>query len=82
MQGLPPPKILKVYQLLKMSTKAGLYISACSAASGTLHIGAGMYMTLQDAEHTRTLEILRDTEGDYNSYHIFELDLPNPAYKE
>ena len=78
MQGLPPPKTMKVYQLLKMSTKSGLYISACGSASS----GMGMYMTLQEAEHTRTLEILRDTEGGSNSYHIFELDFPNPAYKE
>ena len=42
----------------------------------------GMFMTLQEAEHTRTLEILRDTDSDYNSYHVFELDFPNPAYKE
>ena len=80
MQGLPPPKTMKVYQLLKMSTKAGLYISACGASS--VGIGIGMYMTLQEAEHTRTLEILRDTDGGSNSYHIFELDFPNPAYKE
>ena len=78
MQGLPPPKTMKVYQLLKMSTKSGLYISACGAGS----FGMGMFMTLQEVEHTRTLEILRDTEGSYNSYHIFELDFPNPAYKE
>jgi len=42
----------------------------------------GMFMTLQEAEHTRTLEILRDTDGGHNSYHVFELDFPNPAYKE
>lgn len=77
MQGLPLPKTMKVYQLLKMSTKSGLYISACGSASS----GIGMYMTLQEAEHTRTLEILRDTETS-NSYHIFDLDFPNPAYKE
>ena len=78
MQGLPSPKTMKVYQLLKMSTKSGLYISP----HGTSSAGIGMYMTLQEAEHPRTLEILRDTEGGSNSYHIFELDFPNPAYKE
>ena len=78
MQGLPPPKTIKVYHLLKMSTKSGLYISACGSASS----GMGMYMTLQEAEHTRTLEILKDPDGGSNSYHIFELDFPNPAYKE
>ena len=78
MQGLPPPKTIKVYQLLKMSAKSGLYISLC----GTGSLGMGMFMTLLEAEHARTIEILRDTDGDYNSYHIFELDFPNPAYKE
>lgn len=78
MQGLPPPKTIKVYQLLKMSAKSGLYISLCGSGS----LGMGMFMTLLEAEHTRTLEILRDIDGVYNSYHIFELDFLNPAYKE
>jgi hypothetical protein len=78
MQGLAPPQTIKVYQLLKMSAKSGLYISPCGVSS----LGIGMFMTLQEAEHTRTLEILRDTDSDYNSYHVFELDFPNPAYKE
>jgi hypothetical protein len=84
MQGLAPPKTMKVYQLLKMSTKSGLNISSCGTipAGSTNYIGTGMYTTLQEAEHNRTLEILKDADGAYNSYHIFELELPNPAYKE
>jgi len=39
-------------------------------------------MTLQEAEHNRTLETLKDTDGAYNSYHIFELEFPNPVYQE
>ena len=81
MQGLPLPKTMKVYQLLKMSTKSGLYISACGSVNSGPFNGIGIYTTLQEAEHTRTLEILKDTETG-NSYHIFELDFPNPAYKE
>lgn len=82
MQGLPPPKTIKVYHLLKMSTKSGLYISSCATRPGSSTFGIGMYTTLQEAEHSRTLEILGDPDGGYNSYHIFELELPNPAYKE
>jgi hypothetical protein len=28
------------------------------------------------------METLKDTEGAYNSYHIFELEFPNPVYRE
>jgi hypothetical protein len=84
MQGLAPPKTMKVYQLLKMSTKTSLNISSCGTSPGgsANYIGTGMYLTLQEAEHNRTLEILKDQDGAFNSYHVFELELPNPAYKE
>ena len=52
------------------------------AGTGTTAVGTGMYTTLQEAEYSRTLEILRDTDSAYNSYHIFELEFPNPIYKE
>lgn len=82
MQGLAPPKTLKVYQLLKMSTNKSLYILSVGTNTGTTAVGTGMYTTLQEAEYSRTLEILRDTDSAYNSYHIFELEFPNPIYKE
>ena len=83
MEPIKPHKTLKLYQLLRMSTKSGLNITSCgSTASGNNYVGIGMYLTLQDAEHNRTLETLKDTDGGYNSYHIFELEFPNPVYKE
>ena len=84
MESIKPPKTLKYYQLLKMSTKAGLSILACGTtpAGSSGYIGTGMYTTLQEAEHNRTLEILKDTDSGYNSYHVFELEFPNPAYTE
>ena len=49
---------------------------------GTGGLGIGFYSTQQEAEHNRTMEILKDADGTHNSYHIFELEFPNPAYKE
>jgi len=83
MESLKAPKILKVYQLMKMSTKNGLNFSASGVIPpGSNYVGAGIYTTLQEAEHNRTLEMLRDTDEAYNSYHVFELEFPNPAYRE
>ena len=80
MEGLKPPRILKFYQLMKMSAKSGLYFSTVGGSSSL--IGPGIYHTLQEAEHQRTLEILKDLDGSANSYHVFELEFPNPAYQE
>lgn len=84
MEGIKQPKTLKFYQLLRVSTKAGLNISYCGTSPTTAsgYVGLGFYTTLQEAEHNRTLEVLRDTDGAYNSYHVFELEFPNPAYRE
>ena len=84
MQALTPPKTIKYYQLLRMSTKSGLNISSCGTmpAGSTNYIGTGMYTTLQEAEHNRTLELLKDTDASFNSYYVFELEFPNPAYRE
>ena len=44
--------------------------------------GFGFYVSYQEAEQNRTMELLKNTEPVKPQYHIFELDLPNPAYKE
>lgn len=82
MEPIKPPKTMKVYSLLKLATKTGLNISYCGSAPTANYIGTGMYLTLQEAEHMRTLETLKDTDGGANSYHIFELEFPNPVYQE
>jgi len=83
MESLKPPRTVKYYQLMKMATKTGLNISPCGTIpSGNNYIGTGMYTTLQEAEHNRTMETLKDMDSSYNSYHIFELEFPNPVYKE
>ena len=80
MEGVKPPRTLKFWQLMRMSTKSGLYFSTIGGATSLT--GPGMYHTLQEAEHQRTLEILKELDSAENSYHIFELDFPNPAYRE
>jgi hypothetical protein len=80
MKDIPQPATIKVYQLLKMS---GMSLSYAGGSS-TNSMGLGFYNTLQEAEHNRSLEILKDvTVGAYKpTWHIFELEFPNPVYKE
>jgi len=80
MEGIKAPRILKFYQLMKMSAKSGLYFSTVGGSSSL--VGPGIFQTLHEAENQRTLEILKDLDGTINSYHIFELEFPNPAYRE
>lgn len=77
MKSIEQPETVKVYQLIRMS---GMYLSMGAGAS-TGSMGLGFYPTLQEAEHNRTLEILKDvaTTGPKNTWHIFELEFPNPA---
>ena len=82
MEPIRPPRTVKFYHLMRMATKSGLNISACGTSPASNYAGTGVYLTLQDAEHQRTLETLKDTEGGTNSYHIFELEFPNPVYRE
>jgi hypothetical protein len=79
MEGLKPPRTLKFYQLTKLSISGSLYISPAGTGSST--IGSGVFRTLEEAEQTRTMEILRDKDNT-GTYHVFELEFPNPAYRE
>lgn len=79
MESIKPPKSLKFYQLVKMTVKPSL--SFCPAGTSTgAFVGTGFYRTLEEAEFNRTMEALKDTDS--NTYHIFELEFPNPAYQE
>ena len=81
MEPLPIPKTIKVYQLIKMSTKSGLNLSAVgTTGTGANYIGIGMYVTQSEAEQNRTLETLKDQDG--SKFYVFELEFPNPIYKE
>jgi hypothetical protein len=79
MTPIPQPETIKVYQLLKMT---GLQL--IPAGTSTSGLGAGFYTTLNEAEMNRSVEMLRDPGSTLlkTSWHIFELDLPNPAYQK
>ena len=79
MEGLRPPKTIKVYQLTKMTITSGMYISPVSAL-GTASYGSGIFKSIEEAEQCRTIEILKDKTGD-STYHVFELEFPHPAYQ-
>lgn len=77
MEPIKPPKTLRVFQLIKQT---GLSFSY--TGSGTTGMGVGFYSTQQEAEHNRTLEVLKDTTSPKPRYHVFEIEVPNPAYQE
>jgi len=79
MEAIKPPKTLKFYQLVRMSTSSGICFNSAGSTSGTF-IGTGFFRTIEEAEFNRTIEALKDTDS--NSYHIFELEFPNPVYQE
>lgn len=79
MESLKPPKTIKFYQLIKMGIKPSLNFSSSGSASAN-YVGPGFYRTLEEAEHNRTIEALKETDG--STFHIFELEFPNPAYQD
>lgn len=79
MEPIQPPKTIKIYQLIRQT---GMTFTGAGTGSGGL--GIGFYPSLQEAEHNRTMELLKDTTTGINKpkWHIWELDIPNPAYTE
>lgn len=79
MEPISPPKNYKVYQLVK---RTGLLMQPVGN-SGVQSLGLGFYASQQEAEYNRTMEILKDTTvGPKPEYFVFELEVPNPVYKE
>jgi len=79
MEPISPPKTMRVFQLIRQT---GLNFSTVGSSSGA-SLGLGFYPTLQEAEHNRTIEVLKDTtSGVKPQFHVFELEVPNPAYQE
>lgn len=72
-----PPDTLKVYSLVKRVEMLFSYTGAASSQN----IGYGFYTTREEAEHNRTLEVLRLKEGDKSEFYVFELEIPNPILK-
>jgi hypothetical protein len=76
MNALPIPETLTIYQLVKQN---GMYFMS-TGISGGYSIGSGFFMTRNDAEMQRTMESLKSIDN--SVYHVFELTIPNPAYKK
>ena len=77
MEPIKAPKVIKVYQLVRQT---GLSLMP-TGTSGTQQLGIGFYISQQEAEYNRTAEILKLSSGSKDRFHIFELELPNPAYE-
>lgn len=73
-----PPDTLKIYQLIKRSADM-LYFSLAGSAPVSNSIGIGFYSTRQEAEHQRTIEVLKCKTSE--EFYIFELEIPNPIVK-
>lgn len=72
-----PPETIKVYSLVKRTEMLFSYTGGASSQN----IGYGFYTTRQEAEHNRTLEVLRLKDGDNSEFYVFELEIPNPILK-
>lgn len=80
MEPLKPPATFKVYTVIKQSGLTMSYVY--SGVTSTINLGAGFYGTREVAEQARTYELLKDTTDPKPRYHVFELEIPNPAYQE
>jgi hypothetical protein len=81
MEPIKPPKTFKIYTLIKQTGAAFTYTSGSASSS---QLGLGFFTNLQEAEHIRTVEVLKDnsTGSTKSKFHIFELEVPNPIYEE
>jgi hypothetical protein len=79
LEPILPPKTFKVYTLIKQT---GMSLIYTGFSANNVMLGTGFFMSQADAEHHRTMELLKDTATPRSLYHVFELDIPNPAYSE
>ena len=80
MEPLKPPPTYKVYTVIKQSGMAMSYVYV--SQTNTINYGSGFYGTRHEAEQARTFELLKDQTTPKPQYHVFELEVPNPAYQE
>ena len=80
MEPIKPPQTFKVYTLVKQTGMTMNYVYV--SMPNSLNLGSGFYSTLHEAEQARTFELLKDTTVPKPWYHVFELEIPNPVYKE
>ena len=77
MKPLDAPPTLNIYMLLQQSSTS-FYFNPAAVAGITTTMGSGIYHNRDEAEKARTLAILSDKSN--NIFHVFELEVPNPAY--
>lgn len=79
MEPIKPPKDIRIFTLVRQT---GMNFTYSGTGTGTL--GPGFYSTQQEAEHNRTLEVLKDTTTGINKpkWHVWELTVPNPAHEQ
>jgi hypothetical protein len=80
MESLKPPKTFKVYSLIRQTGLLLNYVYV--PGTGATQFGPGFYASRDEAEHSRTLELLKETSETRSHFHVFELEIPNPAYRE
>lgn len=73
-----PPETIKIYQLIRRNADQ-MYFTSAGTMPVSNSIGAGFYLTREEAEHQRTLEVLKSKTAD--EYYLFELEIPNPIVK-
>lgn len=77
MKPLPVEPFLKVYMLLKQD---GTYLYPTGFDSNN-NMGTGFFPSQSMAELMRTKELLAMKPESTTLYHIYEIEIPNPAYK-
>lgn len=82
MEPLKPPPTFKIYTVIKQTGLTMGYVYSSGVSSGSINFGAGFYGSRDDAEKVRTYELLRDTTDPKPQYHVFEMEMPNPAYQQ
>jgi hypothetical protein len=78
MRPLPVEPFLKVYMLVRQN---GTYLSP-AGYDANAGLGSGFFISQSDAEMFRTRELLALKPDSTDKLHIYELEIPNPAYKE
>jgi hypothetical protein len=80
MEPLKPPATYKVYTVIKQTGMAMNYVYVSMQSS--INYGSGFYGTRHEAEQVRTFELLKESAESKSKFHVFELEIPNPAYQE
>ena len=78
MESLKQTKTLTIYQLLRQDGMNFTQVLVSAAPS----MGNGMFWKQEDAEMHRTFEYTKMPTGTNSIFHVFELTVPNPAYRE